>query len=101
MRIASHLRRSKTMSKIHGNRRRSIELSEEGEALLFADGYDSAIIGVGLRDGVEIVVYDSVEVIRILRCRDGMSQAEAEDFFEFNVLGAWVGERTPMFLNMI
>ena len=89
------------MPKVHGNRRRCIELSKEGEALLFADGYDSAIIGISLRDGVEIVAYDSAEVIRILRCRDGISQAEAEDFFEFNVLGAWVGEKTPMFLSRI
>ena len=26
-----------------------------------------------------------------------MTLEEAEEFFEFNVIDAWVGERTPMF----
>lgn len=89
------------MAKIHGNRRCCLEMADDGEALLFANGYDSAIVGIGLREGVEIVAYDSVEVVRILRHRDGMSQEEAESFFEYNVLGAWMGERTPIFLTII
>ena len=30
--------------------------------------------------------------------RDGMTQEEALEFFEFNVVGAWVGEQTPIFV---
>lgn len=29
---------------------------------------------------------------------DGMTEDEAEEFHEFNQIGAWVGERTPAFL---
>lgn len=76
-------------------------MADEPDSLLFADGYDEAIVGIGIRDGVEIVVYDTAKVLRVLRRRDGMTQAEAEEFFEFNVLGAWVGERTPLFIKML
>lgn len=30
--------------------------------------------------------------------RDGLSEADAEEYLEFNVLGAWNGENTPIFL---
>ncbi len=80
-------------------RQRCIEIADEPDTLLFADGYDAAIIGIGTHGGIETVVYDAAKVVAILRRRDGMSQDEAEEFFEFNVLGAWVGERTPIFVR--
>ena len=31
--------------------------------------------------------------------RDGMTYEEAFEFFDFNIMGAWVGKKTPMFLE--
>ena len=31
--------------------------------------------------------------------KDGMSEDEAEEYFEFNVTGAWVGHGTPIFVR--
>jgi hypothetical protein len=31
--------------------------------------------------------------------RDGMDEDEAEEYFEFNVTGAWVGHGTPVFVS--
>lgn len=33
--------------------------------------------------------------------RDGMSLEDAEEFFEFNVIGSWVGDGTPCFATLI
>jgi hypothetical protein len=30
---------------------------------------------------------------------DGMTEEEAEEYFNFNQLGAWIGENTPCFLT--
>jgi hypothetical protein len=30
---------------------------------------------------------------------DGMSRDEAEEWFEFNQIGSWVGDSTPCFLS--
>jgi hypothetical protein len=35
----------------------------------------------------------------ILVKRDGMSPEEAREFFEYNTVGSWVGEETPIFLE--
>lgn len=67
--------------------------------LLFADGYDDAIVGIAERDGEILVVYDLRKILRQLRVRDGMSRDEAQEFFEFNIAGSWVGERTPVWLD--
>ena len=67
------------------------------EAILF-DGYDEAIIGVALRCSTAgLVIYDAEKCIEILM-RDGMDEEEAREFFEFNTLGCWAGEFTPLFL---
>lgn len=73
-------------------------LSEEFGDLLFADGFDEAILGVAERIGMEAVVaYSTPKIIEILS-RD-MTEEEAVEYFEFNILGAYVGERTPVFVT--
>jgi hypothetical protein len=75
-----------------------VELTGDDE-LLFADGFDDAILGIAERCGQPpIVVYDAAKCIAILMERDKMNEADAEEFFAFNTVGAWVGERTPAFL---
>lgn len=66
--------------------------------LFFADGHDDAIIGFAERDSVMLVVYDVRKILRLLRVRDGMSRDEAQEFFDFNIAGSWVGEQTPVWL---
>ena len=60
--------------------------------------FDAAILGVGQRSGQnDIVVYDQDKCIEILKRE--MSHEEALDFFDYNVLGAWVGEEEPIFVS--
>ncbi|PHQ84143.1 MAG: hypothetical protein COB65_06295 [Thalassobium sp.] len=68
------------------------------EALL-ADGFDDAIIGICERFGNDpVVAYDKDKCINILVQRDGMSYEEAVEYFDFNVLGAYVGKGTPVYI---
>ncbi len=62
---------------------------------LSADGFEDAIIGVC----GEKLVYSNDKCIEILMTRDGMSFDEAIEYFEFNVLGAYVGEKTPIWVD--
>ena len=61
------------------------------EDLIFLEPaiFDEAILGVA---------YDRSRVIDIY-ARD-MSREEAEEFFEFNTIGAWFGDATPVFIDM-
>lgn len=63
------------------------------------DKYDKAFVGLVFRFGMNPVsCYDYEEMIRI-NMEQGMSRDEAEEFFYFNQVGAWVGEATPCFLE--
>jgi hypothetical protein len=67
--------------------------------VLCADGFDEAILGIGHRFTAHFVVYDLEQVIDILMTRDGMTEEDAVEFYEFNIVGAWVGDGTPCFLT--
>ena len=65
--------------------------------LLFADGFDNCIVGITIGDeGVPVVMYSEPHVIAELEKE--MSLAEACEYFDFNIAGAYMGPRTPMFV---
>jgi len=70
--------------------------------MLFADGLEEAFVGVARRCGQpDLAVYSIPLAIRVLVQRDGMSEEEAREYLEFNSIGAWVGEETPIWLEVI
>jgi hypothetical protein len=74
-------------------------LQENYPDCLTADGFEEALIGVV--DGAcrqPVACYDFKLCVEIL-VRGGMSEEEAEEYLEFNVTGAYVGEMTPLFLH--
>jgi hypothetical protein len=74
-----------------------MNISEEHPDLLTIDGFDEAVIGVVERAGLLAVCYDRNKIISILM-RD-MNQEEAWEYYEFNILGAYMGESTPVYLD--
>tara|TARA_R100001530_G_scaffold117595_1_gene84731 strand:+ start:532 stop:852 length:321 start_codon:yes stop_codon:yes gene_type:complete len=73
-------------------------IAEINEDMLFADGFDDALIGYIERAGMpSIACYDKYKCIEIL-ARD-MTYEEAIEYFYFNTAGAYVGENTPCFLT--
>ena len=74
--------------------------AEINEDMLFADGFDKALIGYIERAGMpSIACYDKFKCIDILA--DDMSYEDAHEYFYFNVVGSYVGENTPCFLTTI
>ena len=76
------------------------EILGEDENVLLADGFEDAFVGIGRQFGKPFAVYDRFECIEIL-IKEGMSEEEAEDYFQYNTEGAWVGDQTPIFLERI
>ena len=64
--------------------------------LLFADGYDDAIIGLDMGSGCK-VVYDYADCIQCLR-DEGLTEMEAYDHFHYNTLGSYIGDETPLYI---
>lgn len=61
-------------------------------------GCDEAIVGLGHRCGCEsVVVYDYDKLVDVF-IQQGMEEEESIEWIDFNILGAWIGEDTPIVL---
>lgn len=70
----------------------------EDETVLLADGLDHAFMGIGRQFTHPVAIYSYKKVIKILM-KQKMDREEAEEYFQFNIAGAFVGDQTPIFLQ--
>jgi hypothetical protein len=63
------------------------------------NGFDDAIAGtITPFGGQETLCYRYRDMVDVLVSRDEMTEEEAEEYVEYNIIGAWVGETTPFIL---
>ena len=72
--------------------------SKEFSKMMFMDGLDSAIIGVAQVHGNPVVAYSTEKILDNL-VDQGMGFDEAREFMMFNILGAYMGEFTPLVID--
>lgn len=65
---------------------------------LQADGFDDAIVGVEPLSGK--VIYD-IDTMIVILMEEGMDSTEAIEYLDYNVLNAYVGEKTPIYIQTI
>jgi hypothetical protein len=64
--------------------------------ILKADGFDDCVLGYDYQwDGTIRLIYSVDKIIKSL-IKQGMEEEEAIEYFEFNMRGAYVGEKTPI-----
>jgi hypothetical protein len=63
------------------------------------DGFNGAILYIGRRFSDEVVVYDYDKCVEILVKRDKMDADDAVEWIEYNMIGAYLGEQTPIFVS--
>ena len=74
--------------------------AEINDEMLFADGFESALIGYIERAGMpSVACYDKNKCIEILA--EDMPYDEAHEYFYFNVVDAYMGENTPCFFTRV
>jgi hypothetical protein len=90
------------------------EIEEQYEDVVFWDGLDEAILGMAERINLSVVAYDVDKIIEILmadmevtedeleedRTIESMKYEMALEYYEFNIVGAWVGEYTPVHIKL-
>lgn len=77
-------------------------LSAIDEEIRLADGFEDALIGyVERASQPAVALYDREKCIKVLMKRDKMDRESAVEFFDFNVVGAFVGEHTPAFATVL
>jgi hypothetical protein len=76
----------------------------EGAFLFLSEPeFDDAILGVAKRIGQpDVIAYDSNKVYEVLaKMLDTEDYMVVFEYFEFNILGSYVGERTPVFVDVV
>jgi formylmethanofuran dehydrogenase subunit E len=69
------------------------------EECLTADGFDAALVGCTYGTNV-VAVYDIQRMIEVL-VNEGMDHDDAVEFLEYNVVSAYLGEKTPLYVNFV
>ena len=74
------------------------DLWDENLLFMSEPEYDDAIIGVVERAGASpVIAYDTQKILDILE--RSMPMEDAQEFFEYNILGAYMGDRTPVYIT--
>ena len=73
------------------------KILESYDEVLFADGFDDAIIG--FEPNMWKVVYSRRKCVDILIQTEGMSEEDAIDYLEYNTFNAYVGDNTPLWVD--
>ena len=79
-------------------------LAELNEEAILYDDYDEALIGIGHRNGSgAIAAYDLDKVFKELEKILGpeCSEEDVIEYFDYNVMGTWAGEYTPIFIEVL
>ena len=66
--------------------------------IILFDGLDDAIIGHAYlkQSQTHVAVYDYDKIVEVLMKRQGMDLLRAGDYTDFNIVGAYLGEFTPV-----
>ena len=79
-----------------------VDIDEYAEGAILLDGLESAIVGVVEEFGSSgrKILYSKQGILNILQERDLMTYGEAEEFYDYNILGLHAGEQNAVFLDL-
>ena len=80
----------------------TINIDEYAEGAVLLDGLEGAIVGIVEDFGSpgRKMLYSKREILNILQERDLMTYSEAEEFYDYNILGLYAGEQNAVFLDL-
>tara|TARA_Y100000310_G_C19950705_1_gene476708 strand:- start:48 stop:353 length:306 start_codon:yes stop_codon:yes gene_type:complete len=88
------------IAQIRASRKKHIEelkqaIESKNPDAMLVDGHDDALAGYDTKGRA---IYFTDQIIGTLMKRDGMTEEEAVEFFDFNIECAYVGEYTPIYM---
>ena len=78
-----------------------LDIDEYAEGAILLDNLEEAIIGIVEEFGNgRRILYSKSKILSILQIRDGMTEQESEEFYDYNILGLYAGEQNAVFLDL-
>jgi hypothetical protein len=79
----------------------TVDIDEYAEGAILLDGLEKAIIGIVEEFGNgRRILYSKQIILDILQERDLMTMGEAEEFYDYNIIGLHAGEQNAVFLDL-
>lgn len=79
----------------------TVDIDEYAEGAVLLDGLESAIVGIVEEFGSgSRILYSKQRILNILQERDLMTMSEAEEFYDYNILGLHASEQNAVFLDL-
>lgn len=75
-------------------------IDETFEIIVYPDGFEDCIVGVAEKfGGPPVAVLDLEKILSKLR-KEGMTYEKAIEYFEYNILGSYLGDQTPVYMHV-
>lgn len=79
-----------------------VDIDQYAEGAVMLDDLEDAIVGIVEDFGSpgKKILYSKIKILNILQERDLMTESEAEEFYDYNILGLYAGELNAVFLDL-
>jgi hypothetical protein len=78
-----------------------VDIDEYAENAVLLTGLEEAVIGIVEEFGNgPRILYSKSKILEILCKRDLMTQSDAEEFYDYNIIGLYAGEQNAVFLDL-
>jgi hypothetical protein len=79
-----------------------VDIDEYAEGAVLLDGLESAIVGIVEDFGSpgRKMLYSKQRILDILQERDLMTMGEAEEYYDYNILGLYASDQNAVFLDL-
>ena len=77
-----------------------VDIDSYAEGAIILDGFNDAIVGITEEfGGIKRLLYSKYKILEILQ-ENLMTQSEAEEYYDFNIVGLYAGDQNPIFLDL-
>lgn len=78
-----------------------VDLDQYAEGAILLDGFEDCIVGIVEEYGNgKRILYSKNAIIQKLMIRDLMTHEDADEFYDYNILGLYAGEQNAVFLDL-
>ena len=77
-----------------------VDIDSYAEGAIILDGFNDAIVGITEEfGGIKRLLYSKDKILKILQ-ENLMTQTEAEEYYDYNILGLYASNQNPIFLDL-
>ena len=77
-----------------------VDIDSYAEGAIILDGFNDAIVGITEEfGGIKRLLYSKYKILEILQ-ENLMTQSEAEEYYDYNILGLYASNQNPIFLDL-